>query len=117
MGRISLKYDLTKYNRPTAPMSIQSFTIRETNGTDEENASNMAKAKGENVSVYAELVRMSITEVDGKAVNSGDGVPLKAYDDWNSRTRTFIVNAFKALNGIDEKGELADFLASGTPAL
>lgn len=108
MERIEYHYDLTKYKR----CSIDSFDMRETNGKDEDQAVLVAKAKGGAATSLDELVRLSITKVNGKPVNTGDGVPLSEYDEWNSRTRTFIINAYKKLNGVsNEEGQ--DFQAAG----
>lgn len=90
--------------------SIRSFVIRETTGVDEENAALAAKAKGGAATVFEELVRLSIVEVNGQPAEP----PLLEYDSWNSRTRAFILQAYKSINGLEEK-EVADFLASGQP--
>lgn len=108
-AKLTIKYDLTRFHKPTAPLSISSFTVREVDGNDEEVAAKAAKAKG--TTVYEELVRLSIAEVDGQP----PAVPFTAYDTWNSRTRGFVLSAFRNLNGIDEKEEHADFLKSGQP--
>ncbi len=110
--KLVVQYDISKYDKPKKPLSLQSFAIREVDGSDEERAAISAKAKGGAATVYEELVRLSIVEVDGSPVNH-DGMPLTAYDSWNSRTRVFVLNAFRALNGIDEKEETSDFLESG----
>ena len=104
---LEYRYDLSKRK-----CSIQSFAIRETTGKDEDVAALITKAKGGAASMLEEIVRLSITKVDDAPVNT-DGVPLGAYDEWSSRTRTFILNAYKALNGINQ-AEGEDFLASGT---
>jgi hypothetical protein len=109
--KLKMSYDLSKFHKPGKPVSISSFTIREVDGADEELASKNQKAKGVGT-VYEELVRLSLTEVDGQPVNQ-DGLCYAAYDGWNSRTRGFLLTAFRNLNGIDEKEELGDFLSSG----
>lgn len=90
--------------------SITSFTMKETTGLDEENAALAAKAKGGAATVFEELVRLSIIEVNGQTAEP----PLLEYDSWNSRTRAFVLQAYRSINGVDEK-EVADFLASGLP--
>lgn len=92
-------------------VSIKSFVIRETNGEDEENAALAAKAKGGAATVFEELVRLSITYVDDVKVEP----PLEEYDAWNSRTRAFVLSAFKSINGITDQKEVDDFLAAGAP--
>lgn len=110
---LKVKHDLVKFNKPRKPMSVGSFVMREVNGKDEEQAALIAKAKGGAASMYEELIRLSLVEVDGQPVNNEPGVPYAGFDTWNTRTRTFVQNAFRALNGIDEKEELSDFLESG----
>lgn len=92
-------------------VSIKSFVIRETNGDDEENAAIAAKAKGGAATVFEELVRLSITYVDDVKVDP----PLQEYDGWNSRTRAFVLAAFKSINSITDDKEVTDFLAAGAP--
>lgn len=90
--------------------SIKSFVIKETNGDDEENAANQKLAKGGSATVFEELVRLSITYVDDVKAEQ----PLTDYDGWNSRTRAYILAAFKSVNGVEDK-EVEDFLAAGAP--
>lgn len=111
--KLKLFYDLSKYDKPGKPLSVKSFTIREVDGVDEERAALNAKAKGGASSVYEELVRLSVCEVDGQPVNQDPSQPFALYDSLNSRTRLFLLNAFRSLNGIDEKEEVGDFLTSG----
>jgi hypothetical protein len=108
MKPLEFHYDLEKYGR----CSIKSFDMRETNGKDEDVAALTSRAKGGAANMLEELVRLSITKVDGKPVNTGDGVPLSEYDDWSSRTRTFVLNAYKALNGISGE-EVEGFRVAG----
>lgn len=109
------------YKKPEAPQyrfdlsgkkgcSIKSFVIKETNGEDEENAANLKLAKGGRATVFEELVRLSITYVNDVKAEQ----PLDEYDRWNSRTRAYIMNAFKSVNGVEDK-EVEDFLAAGAP--
>lgn len=93
--------------------SINSFVMKETNGVDEEQAAQMKFAKGgPTSSVFEELVRLSITHVNDKKVEQ----PLQEYEAWNSRTRAYILQAFKSVNGVEDK-EVEDFLAGGAPYL
>jgi hypothetical protein len=90
--------------------SIQSFTLKETTGLDEENAALAAKAKGGAATVFEELVRLSLVMVNDQPVEP----PFGEYDVWNSRTRAFVLQAYRSINGVDEK-EVADFLSGGQP--
>lgn len=92
--------------------SIASFVIKETNGEDEEQAANFRTMKGGSATVFEELVRLSITYVDDVAAEQ----PLTEYDGWNSRTRAYILAAFKSVNSIEDK-EVDSFLSAGAPFL
>ena len=92
-------------------VSIKSFVIKETNGDDEENAAVQAKAKGGVTTVFEELVRLSITYVDDVKVEP----PLEEYDAWSSRTRAFVLQAFKSINSIKDQAEIDSFLSTGAP--
>lgn len=99
------KFDLSKFKN----CSIKNFVLRELTGEDEENAQNMALSKGkENSGVIEESVRLSLVYVDDKKIEQ----PYAELDLWNSRTRAFIVNAWKQVNAIENK-ELDDFLSEG----
>lgn len=100
------RFDLSKKKG----CSITSFVIKETNGEDEEQAANFRTAKGGSATVFEELVRLSITYVDDAKTEQ----PLEAYDSWNSRTRAYVLAAFKSVNGVEDK-EVDDFLAGGAP--
>lgn len=91
--------------------SIKTFTIRETDGKDETLAAVTAKAKGEGASMLEELARLSIVEVDGRPVSPESPADM---DSWNTRTRTFVLNAFRHINGIDDE-EGKDFLSQAKP--
>lgn len=99
-------YDLSKRKG----CSISSFIMRETTGKDEEVAATQRKLRGANGSVFEELVRLSLVEVDGQPVEQ----PFFAWDDWNSRTRAHVLEAFKSINGLGED-EKSDFLAGALP--
>ncbi len=88
---------------------INSFTIREYDGQDEEVAANSAKAKGGSVNVTEELIRLCITEVNGEIVRQ----PYLAFDQWNGRARTFAAAAYREINGAMDE-EVQDFLKAGT---
>ena len=90
--------------------SIKSFVIRETNGRDEEQAAIFAKAKGAASSSFEELVRLSVVSVNDAPVEQ----PFTAFDDWNSRTRMYVLQAYRSINAIESDKEVDDFLASAT---
>lgn len=94
-------------------VNIESFAIREVTGKDEDRAVLMARAKGGAATMMEELVRLSLVEVDGQPVNTDPGEPYAAFDEWNSRTRTFVLNAYKHLNSLTEEDDLDGFLKSG----
>ncbi|MGZ6970966.1 MAG: hypothetical protein ACXVID_04825 [Thermoanaerobaculia bacterium] len=102
------RFDLSKKKG----CSIRSFVIKETTGEDEEQAANFRTAKGGSATVFEELVRLSITYVDDVKAEQ----PLSEYDGWNSRTRAYVLAAFKSVNGVEDK-EVDDFLAGGEPFL
>lgn len=105
-----IKFDLEKLKgcALTDGTPITSFKMRETDGRDEENAANTAKAKGGSMTALEEQIRLSLVEVNGAKVN--DGVPYLAYDSWNSRVRQFAFEAYKSINAA-KADEVAGFLA------
>jgi hypothetical protein len=111
MARLMVDFDISPYDRPQRPLSIKSFTIRETDGKDEDAAAIVARARGGTATVMEELVKRAIMFVDGQPVNHTEGVPFEAWDGWNSATRSFVTNAFQSVNGFMK--EDADFLTLG----
>jgi len=111
MARLEVDFDISKYSRPLRPLSIKTFTIRETDGKDEDQAAIDARARGGTATVMEELVKRSLTTVDGQEVNAVAGVPFTAWEGWNSATRSFVTNAFQSVNGFMK--EDADFLTQG----
>ncbi len=87
---------------------ITSFSVREIDGADEELAANYAKSKGGVSNAGEEAVRIAIVEVNGEAVKQ----PYLAFDTWNSRARSFCLNAFRSLNGTTDS-EVEGFLSAG----
>jgi hypothetical protein len=87
---------------------IESITIRETNGVDEELAAKQAKARGDGANDVEELVRLSIDEVDDKPVKQ----PFMGFDLWNSKTRGYALMAWKHVNAVPKEEE-AGFIAGG----
>jgi hypothetical protein len=100
------RFDLSKKKG----CSIRSFVVKETTGDDEEQAANFKTAKGGKATVFEELVRLSITYVNDVRVEH----PFEDFDAWNSRTRSYVLAAFKSINGVEDK-EVDDFLAAGAP--
>ena len=101
---MKMKFDLSRRKGS----QIKSLVVRETTGADEEVAAGWAKAKGGTATVVDGLVRISIVEVDGKAVEQ----PYGPYDKWNSRTRQYATVAWRMLN-IVEDDDLEDFRKAG----
>jgi hypothetical protein len=108
---VTIKYDISKYHREDAPLSCKTFTVREVTSKDEDVASASAKAKGKDGQVMDELIRLSVTEVDGK--DKSPESPFVEWDGFNIRTRTFIIRAFQKLNAM-AKDEGDDFLSTGS---
>lgn len=88
---------------------LSSFTLRETNGKDEEYAAERAKAVGS--SITEELIRVSIVAVNGERTVQ----PYLALGLWNSKARSRLARAFQELNSASEK-EDADFDAADAAA-
>lgn len=109
----TVSYDIARFNRPDAPLSCKTFTVREVNSKDEDVAALNAKAKGKDGQVMDELIRLSVTEVDGEPKSPES--PFMAWDTWNTRTRTMVIRAFQKLNAVS-KEESDDFLSTGKPA-
>lgn len=87
-------------------VDVESITIREVNGKDEELAETWSQAKGKQGNTLVELLRLSIVKVNGVAVPQ----PFGDFDGWNSRTRKFAMDAFAEINGTT-KDEKDAFLA------
>jgi hypothetical protein len=110
----TVKFDLSKQKgcRLADGTPITSFVMRETDGRDEENAANTAKAKGGSMTAFEEQIRLSLVEVNGQKVN--EGMPYLAYDQWNSRARHFASAAFTSINAA-KPDEISGFLAAAQP--
>lgn len=94
--------------------TLTEFTLRETDGKDEEYAAERAKAVGG--SVTEELIRVSITAVNGAPVSQ----PYLMLGAWNSKARTRLARAFQELNSASEAEDKdfdgADGAADGATA-
>ena len=91
------------------------ITIRETTGIDEQEAALAVETRGARSTVYAELVRLSVVEVDGQKVTQ----PFLEAEKWNSRTRTLVMKAYETVNRLEDE-EIAAFIAASqdvTPGL
>lgn len=87
--------------------NCREIVIREVNGIDEQEAALRADMRGKRSSIYAELVRLAIVEVDGKRVEQ----PFLEIEQWNMVTRTLVRSAFDSINDL-EAAELETFLAA-----
>lgn len=91
--------DLLRQTYPLpARCSVNTVTIRETNGIDEKNAAIAADAKDGNV--IEELIRIAIVEVDGEKVNPPASVQFEA---WTTRTRKAVIMFFNRLNDASDE--------------
>lgn len=88
--------------------NVAEVLMRETNGIDEQRAAMQADARGDRSSVYLELIRLSIVEVDGMPVAQ----PYNAMEEWTSRTRAFIRAFYEDLNDVQTE-EVAASRAAG----
>lgn len=94
---------------------IMAFTIRTTNGEDENYASKRADAKG--TSLTEELISFSLVSYETKGTD-GNVVhtikhPFDQFTKWSTKARNFVVAAWKRLSTPDET-EIADFFGSAT---
>lgn len=100
---VTMRWDFSKLQ---GRFSIQSVTLRETNGEDELEAEKLAEIQ--KTSMRQELVRASIVKVNDMPVTQ----PYAGLDGWNTKTRSTVVACWIKLNGISDK-DAQDFLASG----
>jgi len=91
-----------------AGCTIQTVTLRETNGKDEKAAHDDAKTM--KIDVTEAMIRRAVVEIDGNPVSW----PVSEFESWNTKTRVLVARAFHVLNGTTDE-ELADFLASSKP--
>jgi hypothetical protein len=113
----NVRYPLAKFSDCLDHDSkkILAFTIRTTDGTDEDYASKVAESKG--TALTEELICFSIVsyerDVDGKAETIEIKHPFGQFRDWSTKARNFVVAAWRRLATPDEK-ELADFFANAS---
>lgn len=91
--------------------NLREAVMRETNGVDEQQAALAYEAIGSTTSIFQELIRLSIVEVDGEKTIQ----PLNDMTNWNSRTRQLITRAYEQLNDLQDE-EIAVFLAASVDA-
>lgn len=114
----TVRYSLAKASdcKDNEGRKIVAFSIRTTDGTDENYASKRADAKG--TSLTEELIAFSIVAYE---VADAEGVtqtitvkhPFDQFTNWSTKARNFVVAAWKRLSTPDE-AEIADFFASAS---
>ena len=112
----SIRYDLSRFKDCTDQdgKPILAFTIRTTDGTDENYASKQAEARG--TTMTEELIRFSLVSyetADGVHDVNGKTGPFVGFDKWATKARNFVVAAWKKLATPDEL-EIADFFKNAT---
>lgn len=120
MSKRTVRYSLAKFTDCTDQddRRILSFTIRTTDGTDEQHASKMAEKSGSTMT--EELIRFSLVAYE---VETAEGKPLlvqidhtagfAGFDKWSTKARNFVVAAWRKLSTPDD-GDLSGFFASAT---
>lgn len=88
--------------------SVQSISMRETTGKDEETALRQAEIKGSPQFYPNELLRLAITKVDGQEVKVGEHLDIES---WNSKTRLLAKTAFNRMNSCNDE-EVLTFLGA-----
>ena len=116
-----IRYSLAKANDcfDRDKRKITAFTIRTTDGTDENYSSKRAEAKG--TTITEELIRFSLVSyerVKADPTEEGNEVidikqPYDHFDEWSTKARNFVVAAWKRISTPDET-EIADFFGSAT---
>lgn len=114
----SIRYSLEKFSDCTdhEGKKVLAFTMRTTDGTDENYASKRAEAKG--TSMTEELICFSLVTYE----RAGEGGvvekveikhPFDMFQNWSTKVRNFVVAAWRRLATPDET-EIADFFASAS---
>ena len=86
--------------------SIESVTLREIDGKDEEQAAGAAEARGMKPGqVTEEMVRCALVEVNDTAVV----YPHPGLSKWNTKTRNLVIAAFASMNSTEDK-DMKSFL-------
>lgn len=77
-------------------LAVSSVTIKVTTGVDERMAVDHARARGLTSAYFDELVRLSLTDVDGKA----PVYPFTEWDRWPKKTRDVVKRLYAKVNGL-----------------
>jgi hypothetical protein len=88
-------------------LDCKSFSLRETSGEDELQGARASDRTG--AGVVAEMVKLSIAEVDG--VEADDDTRRRYDREWSTRSRGLVLFAWQAINSVVD-GEVDDFLTS-----
>lgn len=108
MAEYVFKFPKPKFGK----FAAQSITVKEMTAEDEELALKIAEAKGKkDEAIGMEMIRASISRVDGKPVPVG----FPEFDKWNAKSRNFAAEAWRAVNGSTDE-EKASFLESAEEA-
>lgn len=78
--------------------NCKEFVMRETCGLDEQQAARIVESRGGASDIVQEMIRRSIVAVDGEKVAQ----PYFELDNWNTRTRQFVLKAYEAMNSVPE---------------
>lgn len=88
-----------KYTFP-AGCSCHQAVIRETDGHDEKDAAKWADVRG--TTITAELIRLAVVTVRWTDDDADDLVateqPFMALDEWTTRTRELVMEAYQSIN-------------------
>ena len=93
-----------KYTFPDG-CSCKEAVIRESDGYDERRAAMLAGPGADDATVFTELVKLTIVQVDGAKVVH----PFDAFDGWSGNTRSLVLQAYTNISKIPEE-EVRDFL-------
>lgn len=88
--------------------NCREFVMRETCGLDEQKAAKLVESRKGSTDVIQEMVRLSIVSVDGEAVLQ----PFFGLDNWNTKTRQFVLKAYELMNTVPQDDMLSFQMAS-----
>lgn len=80
---------------------LESFTLREIDGTDEEYAVTRARETGSNIA--EEMIRISVVAVNDAPVSQ----PYLQMGKWNARARSLLATAWREMNAVSDREEAA----------
>ncbi len=103
-----------------AGLAVRSFVMRELDSRDEMEAARWAdQRKGSAGGLHLQIklrqhesMRHSLVMVNGEPVNV-DGVPYMAFDEWSSKTMSYVLVAYGELNGVEDD-DVEDFKQGAT---